>query len=185
VVDIASVHSTLDAPEPTALRSAKKVGLARDELLLDPGVGLDLLWRMLDTPREPHYVVSIEPLGARVKRLAGIAAQVADALGAARGGVFAGTAATRVAGARTDSGPTTPTEKLLLPLWEDAFGVADLGLDEDFFDLGGNSLVAVQLAVRIRDQFGVNMPGVAVLEYPTVRTLAQYVDASRAENTNS
>jgi acyl carrier protein len=73
----------------------------------------------------------------------------------------------------------------LLPLWEDAFGVTDLGLDEDFFDLGGNSLVAVQLAVRIRDQFGVNMPGVAVLEYPTVRTLAQYVDEARAENTDS
>jgi acyl carrier protein len=69
---------------------------------------------------------------------------------------------------------------LLLPLWEDAFGVSGLGLDEDFFDLGGNSLVAVQLAVRIRDQFGVNMPGVAVLEYPTVRTLAGYVDAAQS-----
>jgi acyl carrier protein len=184
VVDIASVHSGLDAAEPTARRSAQKLGLARDELLLDPAVGLDLLWRMLDTRGEPHYVVSIEPLGVRVKRLAGIAAQVAGALGAARGGAFAGAAATRVAGARADAGPTTPTEKLLLPLWEDAFGVGDLGLDEDFFDLGGNSLVAVQLAVRIRDQFGVNLPGVAVLEYPTVRTLAQFVDTARGNTEN-
>ena len=54
-------------------------------------------------------------------------------------------------------------------------------LDEDFFELGGNSLVAVQLAVRIRDHFLVNVPGIAVLEYPTVRLLAEFIDSSRAQ----
>lgn len=75
----------------------------------------------------------------------------------------------------------TSTEKKLTELWQDAFGISRAGLDEDFFDLGGNSLVAVQLAVRIRDTFGVNVPGVAVLEYPTVRDLARRVDELLAE----
>jgi acyl transferase domain-containing protein/acyl carrier protein len=187
VVDVETVHAGLDAPaQPSAQRSAQRLGLARDELLLESDRGLDLLWRMLDTRSEPHYVVTIESIADKVKRLAGIADQVAGALEAARAGAFANAGAVRVARAsRADAEPTSPTEKLPLPLWEDAFGVSDMGLDEDFFDLGGNSLVAVQLAVRIRDTFGVNMPGVAVLEYPTVRTLAQFVDSSRADTTES
>ncbi len=70
----------------------------------------------------------------------------------------------------------TTTQGRLVELWQDAFGLPRIGLDEDFFDLGGNSLVAVQLAVRIRDSLGVSVPGVAVLEYPTVRDLARRVD---------
>ena len=73
----------------------------------------------------------------------------------------------------------------MLSLWEDAFAVSQLGLDVDFLDLGGNFLVAVQLAVRLRERFGVNVPGVAMLEYPTVRTLAEFVDILVAEAVQS
>lgn len=186
VVDVKTVHTALDAaPEPTSRRSAQQLGLARDELLLDPELGLDLLWRMLDTRHEAQYVVTIESIVDKTKRLAGIADQVAAVIESARGGAFADAAEARVAPAGRDAEPTTSTEKRLRPLWEDAFGVSQLGLDEDFFDLGGNSLVAVQLAVRIREHFGINMPGVAVLEYSTVRTLAEFVDTTLAEAAES
>jgi phthiocerol/phenolphthiocerol synthesis type-I polyketide synthase E len=88
----------------------------------------------------------------------------------------AGRAATTAVGAAT-----TETEKQLMTMWQDTFGVTDIGLDEDFFELGGNSLVAVQLAVRVRETFGVNVPGVAVIEFPTVATLARRIDELAAE----
>lgn len=181
-VDVESVHAALDSGPAEGARTAKPaLGLAEEELLLDPERGLDLLWRMLDSRAEPQYVVTVESIRDKTRRLAGLAARVAAVLEAAGGGRFAD-AAKRAPRARVaDSGPTTATEAALLPLWEDAFAVTQLGLDEDFFDLGGNSLVAVQLAVRIREHFGVNVPGIAVLEYPTVRTLAQFVDEALVE----
>ncbi|HEX5598100.1 MAG TPA: SDR family NAD(P)-dependent oxidoreductase [Micromonosporaceae bacterium] len=177
-VDIEAVHSGLGSDDAKPARPS--LGLAQEELLIDPTDALDLLWRMLDGRAETQYVVTIESIPAKNRRLAGIADRVAAVISAASGGRLAGTATRVVPASRPDSEPQTPTQRALLPLWEDAFAIANLGIDEDFFDLGGNSLVAVQLAVRIREQFGVNVPGVAVLEYSTVRTLADFIDSEPA-----
>lgn len=179
VVDIAAVHSGLATTgskhaEPT-------LGLGQEELLIDPTEALGLLWRMLDTRSEKQYVVTIETIPDKIKRLAGIAGRIAAAMAAKSGTGVTRTSVRGERGFRPGGEPQTPTQRRLLPLWEDAFGVTDLGLDEDFFDLGGNSLVAVQLAVRIREEFGVNIPGVALLENTTVRTLAELIDATIAE----
>ncbi|MEU8207929.1 type I polyketide synthase [Micromonospora sp. NPDC049044] len=176
LIDIEAVHTGLDTGEATPARPS----LGREELLIEPAHALDLLWRMLDSRTEHQYVVTVESIPAKTKRLAGIAARLAAMISAAGSGRIANAAARVVPANRPDSPPQTPTQEALLPLWEDAFAVSNLGLDEDFFDLGGNSLVAVQLAVRIRERFGVNVPGVAVLEYSTVRALADFIDSEAA-----
>jgi len=178
VVDVKTVHEDLDAvtakPER---RASRRIGLTMDEITLEPEFALDILWRILDTRQEPQYVVTPEPVGDRMKRVAGLADQITAVIGSARGGALAGAATVLPAAlARSDTEPLTPAEKTLLSLWEDAFAVSQLGLDVDFLDLGGNSLVAVQLAVRIRERFKVNVPGVAMLEYSTVRMLAEFID---------
>ncbi|GAB7105789.1 type I polyketide synthase [Streptomyces phaeofaciens JCM 4814] len=142
------------------------------ELLITPDEGLALLWRVLNTHGEAQYVVSREPLTERVRRISGMAASIA----AAAGGQLAGVAKRTERASPVAAEAVTTTQGRLVELWQDAFGLPRIGLDEDFFDLGGNSLVAVQLAVRIRDSLGVSVPGVAVLEYPTVRDLARRVD---------
>jgi acyl carrier protein len=182
-VDVAGVHAALtrDHERTGTGTGAPTLGLAQEELLIDADQATGLLWRMLDSRREPQYVVTIESLPDKTARLAGIAARVAQALSSAQRGTFAGTA-TRVASPSRQAAAAreaTPTQRELLPLWEEAFALDGLGLDEDFFELGGNSLVAVQLAVRIRDHLQVNVPGIAVLEYPTVRMLADFVDTLR------
>ncbi len=187
VVDVEAVQTNMDPVAGKRERRASlQLGLVRDEVTIEPEFGLDMLWRMLDTRQEPQYVVTVEPVGDRIKRLAGLADQVTAVIESARGGALAGTATVLPAAlARSDAEPVTPTEKTMLSLWEDAFAVSQLGLDVDFLDLGGNSLVAVQLAVRLRERFGVNVPGVAMLEYPTVRTLAEFVDTLVAEAVQS
>jgi acyl transferase domain-containing protein/acyl carrier protein len=176
-VDTAALRASFEAgsapPAAVPTRPAPSVV----EQLISPGQGLDLMWRILDSRAESQYVISRERVADRIGRISRIAAAVE----AAEGGQFAGDAVRQVPASRADATTVTSTEDSLLALWEDAFGATQIGLDEDFFDLGGNSLVAVQLAVRIRERFGINVPGVAVLEYPTVRTLAVRVEEALAE----
>jgi acyl carrier protein len=66
----------------------------------------------------------------------------------------------------------------LLVLWREVLG-AEVTADEDFFDAGGDSLVAVQLASRVRSEMGVQLPISALFDHPTVTELAVLVDRSR------
>jgi len=57
-------------------------------------------------------------------------------------------------------------------------GADDASMDDDFFDLGGNSLSAVQLMASIRERLDVDLSIGLLFEYPTVRQLATAVDAT-------
>jgi phthiocerol/phenolphthiocerol synthesis type-I polyketide synthase E len=89
--------------------------------------------------------------------------------------------ATVAAGARAVDteyqAPETTLEKVLAELWEATLGLDAVGIDDGFFELGGNSLVAVQLAARIRDTLEVDMPIAILFDHPTVRLLASYLTA--------
>jgi thioester reductase-like protein len=66
--------------------------------------------------------------------------------------------------------------------WSDVLGVAEIGIHDDFFALGGNSLVVPQVLLKVRQRTGVELPVAALLEDPTVGGLARHVEA--AESTN-
>jgi acyl carrier protein len=67
---------------------------------------------------------------------------------------------------------------VLRELWHDALGVAAPDLDDDFFDLGGDSLGAVQLAARISRQFGIELGAGAIFDSSTLRALGAEVRGS-------
>ncbi|WP_203932557.1 phosphopantetheine-binding protein, partial [Virgisporangium ochraceum] len=68
--------------------------------------------------------------------------------------------------------PGTDDTHRLLELWRDALGTEDLGENSDFFELGGNSLMAVELMSKIRDTFGVDLSIAALFDHPTVAALS-------------
>ncbi|MFB7917450.1 beta-ketoacyl synthase N-terminal-like domain-containing protein [Streptomyces sp. NPDC056061] len=65
-------------------------------------------------------------------------------------------------------------------VWRDMLGVSPIGPDDDFYDLGGNSLFAIQIVGRLRRAHG-DFPMSAVFEAPTVPALAAAIRAHQAE----
>jgi thioester reductase-like protein len=75
--------------------------------------------------------------------------------------------------------PSTETERTMMQLWREMLGSDVQGLDEDFFDLGGHSMLAARLLSRVRDVFGTEIPLRALFEAPTVAGLARSLDVIR------
>ena len=78
--------------------------------------------------------------------------------------------------AETSTGATTETEAVVVSVWEAVLGRAGIGVDDDFFALGGHSLAAAQIASRLGDAFAVDMPVAAVFECPTPAELARRLE---------
>jgi len=72
--------------------------------------------------------------------------------------------------------PETDTEKALAALWAELLALERVGIDDDFFDVGGHSLLAIRTVARMRDRFEVNLSLRNLLESPTVRGLAGVID---------
>ena len=81
--------------------------------------------------------------------------------------------------AAESTGPTDETEAVVASVWAAVLGLPHVGIDDDFFALGGHSLAAAQIAARLNDAFGIELPVVAVFESPTVAELATVVTAAR------
>ena len=82
-----------------------------------------------------------------------------------------------LAAAPVAAAPPTSTQEALAALWGEVLGLAQVGLDERFFELGGHSLLLARLRRLIEQQLGFDLDMVVLFQYPTVRTLAQYVDS--------
>ena len=76
------------------------------------------------------------------------------------------------------AGARNATEAVVLSVWEAVLGHTPVGIHDDFFALGGHSLAAAQIAARLRDAFGVEVPVAAVFESPTPAELAGVVQAA-------
>ena len=81
-----------------------------------------------------------------------------------------------IQGTHDSVGPRTETEKALAVIWSELLYVGNIGVNDDFFDLGGQSLVAIKAVSRIRDVFEVDVPLRNLFEHPTVAGLAEVID---------
>lgn len=72
-------------------------------------------------------------------------------------------------------------EGSLAQLWSELLGVDTVGEDDDFFDLGGHSLIAIRMTTRIQKKFGVRLQMVELLDASTVSTLAAKIREMRPD----
>ena len=75
--------------------------------------------------------------------------------------------------------PRNPLEEALSILWAEVLDTGHIGIDDDFFtELGGHSLIAVQLMNKLRETLEVDVALRSLFENPTVRSLADALTAS-------
>lgn len=138
-----------DAPAGPGASAPTLVELA-DDLGLRPEEGAELVERLLSSEHDRMIgsTISIDELLRRV-------------------------------GGDTESIDVEPTavgadslERALAAMWGDLLGLDDVDPDDDFFDLGGHSLIAIRLMTRIHTELGIRLQLTTIFDAPTVATLS-------------
>jgi amino acid adenylation domain-containing protein len=71
--------------------------------------------------------------------------------------------------------PTTDAQKTLANVWADLLGIDRVGIDDNFFDLGGNSLLSIQCVAQLEGH-GLKLPIVKLYQHPTIRACAAFLE---------
>ncbi|MDN9011592.1 type I polyketide synthase [Brevibacillus laterosporus] len=75
--------------------------------------------------------------------------------------------------------PRDETERKIADIWQDLFGISAISTQANFFELGGNSLLSIQLVTRLRNTFYNDIPMDILFQNPTIVELAQAITMSQ------
>lgn len=143
--------------------------------------GQEVFGRILDGRIAPQVMVSVRDLSSVIAHNAAAARSRATGLAALGGD-------SEQAGPR--SGRTAPVpgaaiEEQVAFIWKQIFGIEQVGLQQDFFALGGESLAALQILNRVQEVFGVEVALRTFFEAPTVSGLAAEVRRQKTDGGRS
>ena len=79
----------------------------------------------------------------------------------------------------------TPLQHTLVAIWQELLQTPQIGIDDDFFAIGGHSLLGMQMIARVRDRLGVSVAIRQLFETPTIRQFAAAVAAGTGEPATS
>ncbi|MEK8051132.1 SDR family NAD(P)-dependent oxidoreductase [Ideonella sp. DXS22W] len=175
----------LAAELPAAMAAQRAQGLAAG---LTDAEGFEVLRRAL-AAGQPQLLVSTRDLAARLRPPPAAArplAPRADAEAPPDGDAAAADDAAPEGRARRSLStpfvaPRTDTERAVAAAWQDLFGIEAMGVDDDFFEADGHSLLAIQIVARLTKDLNVRLPVNALFESPTIARLAARIDGLRAE----
>jgi acyl transferase domain-containing protein/acyl carrier protein len=159
-------------------RDAKKeerprgLGSSLTAFEMTPAEGMEVFRRIFTFDLGPQVAVSIGDLQARIDqwfrpeypRTTGKAEKAPPSL--------------RRSGARSRNGYVAvgnEIERKIAGILEEKLGTEEVGIDDNFFDLGVNSLIGIQIIADLKKEFDLQIPVVALFEAPTVRDLAKYI----------
>ncbi len=146
------------------------LGASLAELSIAPEEGLEVFARLMPGVGNSQVVVSTGDLQARIDRW------LKAASGNAGGQPKDARAKSLYPRANLQQAyvaPRTGVEIEIADIWQQILGVEQVGLHDDFFELGGNSLLATQLVSRLSDAFRVELPLRRFFEAPTIAQFAQ------------
>ncbi|WP_039912233.1 non-ribosomal peptide synthetase [Cellvibrio mixtus] len=73
--------------------------------------------------------------------------------------------------------PVTPTEYKMWDIWTKMLSVKNIGINSNFFDVGGNSLLAMKLVALIKDEMNIHISVTIIFESPNLQSICSYIDA--------
>lgn len=74
-------------------------------------------------------------------------------------------------------GPQTGLHEVLVTVWREILGFEKIGMDDNCFDLGGDSVMTTQVISRVRAVFRMELPPNSLFDAPTINKLARYIIA--------
>ena len=72
--------------------------------------------------------------------------------------------------------PSTTLQKDLASIWRELLNLTGIGIDDNFFDLGGNSLLSMMSLVELKTRHQIDIPLVMLFQCPTIRSLAKHIE---------
>ncbi|MCC5992571.1 MAG: SDR family NAD(P)-dependent oxidoreductase [Rhodobacteraceae bacterium] len=158
---IRAAELEFDAPAAAATGLSPAEERLRDMLGLGitPAEGADAFMRALGSAQAQLHVSSIS-LPALVDHIAHDAAREGSSTKFDRpdlGGDYVA--------------PRNDVERTLAHMWQDLLGISQIGVEDDFFDLGGHSLIAVRLFAQVRKHWAVSFPISELFQTPTIAAL--------------
>ncbi|MCX6581123.1 MAG: non-ribosomal peptide synthetase [Candidatus Aminicenantes bacterium] len=81
--------------------------------------------------------------------------------------------------------PRTDIETRVAGIWKEILNRDKVGINDNFFDLGGNSLGIIQVNLKLKDVFKQDIPALVMFEHSTVSALAQYLEKTILSNTSA
>jgi NAD(P)-dependent dehydrogenase (short-subunit alcohol dehydrogenase family)/acyl carrier protein len=135
-----------------------------------PTEGIDLFGRVLNNSF-PRVIISTRDLGTRIKL---------DAQFSLTNLVTASLSTpshSRPNLSNTYVAASNQLEKTIAEIWEELLGIEQVGIYDDYIELGGDSLRATQFIARLSETFQVEMPLQALFETPTIKGMAETIEA--------
>jgi acyl transferase domain-containing protein/acyl carrier protein len=147
------------------------VGANLAGLSIAPEEGLEVFARLMPGLGNPQVVVSTSDLQVRIDRW--LKAASGDLEAQPTKNARANSLYPRANLQQAYAAPQTGVELEIADIWQQILGVEQIGLHDDFFELGGNSLLATQLVSRLKDAFRIELPLRSFFESPTIAQFAQ------------
>jgi acyl transferase domain-containing protein/acyl carrier protein len=164
------LNSALSRPTPSRTNAVVTKSNPIDEDI-SRAEGLEAFHRVLSAPFVPHLVVTTKDLSWQIEdgSPTAKAKAVREQLTAA--------AEERPEPVRTDlmtafEAPDNQIEKAIAEIWQGILGIREIGVADDFIELGGNSLLAVQMITVTSETFQVDLSIDSFFRGPTIRSLA-------------
>jgi len=139
----------------------------------------EALRRILGSPPVPHLAVSVRHLTVEIEQaLRFTAARVLEDMDRVQ---TKGHTHARPELSTPYVAPRDEVEGSLAEIWQQLFGIDRAGVTDNFFELSGHSLLAIQMVTRMRERFSVDLPVTVVFEAPTIEGLAARILHARLE----
>ena len=145
----------------TAAQSESELMLIGREHGIRPDDGIEIIKQVLSGVDRPEVVASSIDIADLTRFI--------DSMQSATSGLTGGTTSGDYVAPRDD------VETMLCTFWQDLLGIEKIGIDQDFFDAGGHSLIAVRLFTKIRKKFGVELSLASLFTAPTIMECADLI----------
>jgi acyl carrier protein len=157
------VGMAVDTQVPAELREWRQQEL---KMGMTSAEGVEAFRRALSSA-SPWLIVSTHDFAARLER--NVASQVLLELERAQA---PRASHPRPALANSYVAPQSHAEQRIARVWQELLGIEQIGIHDNFFDLGGNSLMAIRIISRLKAELGVDVSEVSIFEGPTISSLA-------------